>query len=421
MYIFPFIYFISLTVYLCYRHRAFDVSVYMSSLYTITSLCAIIMVVGNNLEGSGVLVDGWEPDLGFVPTILYCGLLTLTILPFSLIRVEALKKITCTHPHLLFLFVLILLAQSLLNFYLVADSTLEILNGDLSAVRESHYDAEMSFADIKAASLPGVLRYFNYLNFTTILALPLFFYYTCAEKRSLWVTIVLLFISLSGPIKAIQGADRAELILYGEMFIFCIVFFQKILTSAVKKILWICGIPFAIAAGVYFVAVSSARFEDTNEGAAGSVLQYAGQSYLNFCYFYENANPDLFYPQREMPILSHVMLNSDYSDVKEERSAKEGFFIGVFATHVGAWFLDVGLVGCIIYSSFFALICLLLIKYFNRNEFEVTEVLVLFVLATVPIFGIFYYRFHNFAIALQYLFAGLLHLMSKFKFIWKRD
>lgn len=421
MVLLPFAYFLILTIYLWYKHSTFDVSVYMSSLYTLTSFCAIILVMGNMLEGSGVLFDGWEPDLGLIPTILYCALLTITIIPFSFIRTEKLSNITNSHPLLLFFLIAILLAQALLNLYLVADSTMDVLNGDLKAIRDSHYQEEMSIADIKAASLPGPLQYFNYLNFSTILALPLFFYYTCIEKRSMWITFILLLISLSAPLKSIQVADRAEMILYGLMLIFCLIFFRNVLTSSVKRLFIWAGIPVIAIAVLYLTAVSSARFEETDEGTSGSALQYAGQSYLNFCYFYDNANPDLIYPQREFPIISHAVFKSDYGDVKEERSAKEGFFIGVFATHVGAWMLDIGLTGCIMYASFYALLCILLIKYHNRTEFDISEVLMLFILATIPIFGIFYHRFHNFTIALQYVLVGILYIMSKYKFVWKTE
>lgn len=421
MILIPFTYFLLLTLYLWYKHRTFDVSVYMSSLYTFTSFCAYVIVLGNMLEGGGILFGGWEPDLGFIPTVLYCTLLTITIIPFSFIRTEKLTHITNNHPLLLLCFVLILLAQALLNFYLVADSTLEVLSGDLNAVRESHYNDEMSIADVKAASLPGPIQYFNYLNYSTILALPLFFYYTCIEKRSLWITIILLFISLSAPLKSIQAVDRAEIMLYGQMFLFCLVFFRNVFTPSIKRLIIWGGTPLLVIFSLYLSAVSSARFEETDEGTSGSVLQYAGQSYLNFCYFYDNADPDLMYPQREFPIVSHVIFKSDYGDVKEERTAKEGFFIGVFATHVGAWLLDLGLIGCFIYSFAFALICTLLIRYFNRTTFDVSEILVIFVMATVPIFGIFYYRFHSFQISLQYICAAFLYIMSKYRFVWKTE
>ena len=363
----PFTYFLLLTCYLWLRHKTFDVSVYMSSLYTLTSFCAIILVLGHKLEGGGILFDGWEPELGMVPTILYCSLLTVTILPFSLIRTEKLTHITNNHPLILFSFVVVLLFLALLNIYLVADSTREVLNGDLQDVRNSLYAGEQTIADIKLLSMPGPIKYFCYLTPATILALPLFFYYSCIEKRPLWITSILLPISLSVPLKAIQAADRAEFILYGQMFLFCIIFFRNVITSTLKRLLiWIC-IPITAFFLLYLTAVSTARFEDREEGTAGSVLQYAGQSYLNFCYFYDNANTNLIYPQREFPIISHVLFKSDYINTKAERSAKEGFFIGVFATHVGAWLLDIGLIGCIIYTTVFALICLLIIKYYNKT------------------------------------------------------
>lgn len=421
MHFIPFIYFSALTYYFWTKSRCLDVVVYISLLYVVTSLCCVIMVEGNMLEGSGVLVDGWEPELGIIPTFLYCGLLTLTILPFRYIKAGKLSIMTNAHPLLMYGFCILLIMQALLNLYLIADSTMSVLNGDLNDVREAHYNEEMSLADIKALSMPVIVQYFNYLNYTTILALPLFFYYTCMEKRSLWLTSMLFFASLSVPLKAIQSVDRAELILYAEMFLFCVVLFQKHFTKALKRLMFFAGIPFVALGVTYLVAVSVARFDDTDEGSSGSVLQYAGQSYLNFCYFYDNANPELIYPEREIPILSRVLLNSDYSKVKAERSAKEGFFIGVFATHVGAWFLDVGMAGAIFLSVMFYLSFVLIIGYDKRRSFDVCELLIFFIYATVPIFGIFYYRFHNYQIALQYLIAGILYICSKFDIIWSKE
>ena len=82
MYFVPFIYFSALTYYFWQKNRTFDLAVYISTLFTITSLCCIIMVLGGYMSGSGVLVDGWEPNFGVIPTILYCALITITIFPF---------------------------------------------------------------------------------------------------------------------------------------------------------------------------------------------------------------------------------------------------------------------------------------------------------------------------------------------------
>ena len=218
----PFIYFLLLTSYLWIRHKTFDVCVYMSSLYTLTSFCAILLVLTNNL-GGGILFQGWEPELGVIPTFLYCFLISVTILPFSLIRTDKLTHITNNHPLILYGFVGFLLLLALLNLYLVADSTIDILNGDFKELRTSHYQGEEAVADMKLFSMPGPVKLFYQFISSTILALPLFFYYTCIEKRSLWLTCILLFISLSVPLKAIQAADRTEFILYGQMFLFCLI------------------------------------------------------------------------------------------------------------------------------------------------------------------------------------------------------
>ena len=106
MYFIPFIYFSCLTFYFWHEHRTFNLAVYISSLYVITSLCSILMITGGylNAEGGGVLVDGWEPEFGFIPTVLYCGLITLTIIPFSFIRTDKLTSIINVHPYIIYAF-----------------------------------------------------------------------------------------------------------------------------------------------------------------------------------------------------------------------------------------------------------------------------------------------------------------------------
>ena len=74
-------------------------------------------------------------------------------------------------------------------------------------------------------------------------------------------------------------------------------FVEKVMT--VVKVL---SIPIAISAVVYFVIVSDARFSKREGGAATSALQYAGQGYLNFCFFWEKANTDYITAEREFPL-----------------------------------------------------------------------------------------------------------------------
>ena len=394
----------------------------MSLLFTITSLCGALMVSGGYLSyASGVLSDGWTPEFGVIPTILYCGLITITIIPFSFIRPERLEHISNVHRIALYAFTILIVIQGLIMYYLVGGFLSDLLHGDFKFLKDSHYAGGISPADVKMLTMPFPIQFMYLLSFMTLLGLPLFFYYSCVEKRSLWLTSPLLAISVSPILRGMLIADRTEIIHYGLMFFFCIVFFQKFITAKVRNFFAIMSLPVVAVGLIYFVSVSASRFEDEEEGTGGSLLEYAGQQYANFCYFYENHNKDLYYVEREFPVTSYFLFKRQYVDTKEERTANEGFCVGVFATHVGSWFLDTGLVGSILICIFFSVICCLVIKRYQRTEFDIADVLMLFALGAVPTFGIFYYRYYTIATAFVYVAAGALYLYSKFDFIWSSD
>ena len=151
------------------------------------------------------------------------------------------------------------------------------------------------------------------------------------------------------------------------------------------------------------------------------MLEYAGQSYVNFCYFYDNHDNELYYVEREFPMTSYFIFKSQYVDTKEERSAKEGFFVGVFASHIGSWFLDTGLIGSTLISVIFAILCCLVIKRYNRTEFDIADVIMIYTLGAIPTFGIFYYRYYSFQTAIVYVAAIALYVFSKYIFVWRKE
>ena len=421
MHFVPLIYFAGLTYYFWQKHRTYDLAAYMSTLYTITSLCCVIMVLGGfmNARGGGVLIDGYEPDFGIIPTVLYCGLITITILPFSFIRPEKLEHIGNVHRYILYAFTLLIILQGLVVIYLVGGFITDIFNGDFKALKNYGYAGDITPADAKMLTMPFPIQILYYFSFMTLLGLPLFFYYSCVEKRSLWLVAPLLVVSISPILRGVLMADRTEIIHYGLMFFFCLVLFQNFITKKVRNFILLTSLPVIAVGLTYLIAVSSSRFESEDEGAGGSMLEYAGQSYANFCYFYDNHNSELYYIERETPLISYFIFKNQYVDTMEERSAKEGFFIGVFASHVGSWLLDIGVIGATLVSLIFALIVCLVINKYNRVQFDVADLLMLFALGAVPTFGVFYYRYYTYQTAVVYAAAILLFLLSKFVIVWK--
>lgn len=421
MYFVPLIYFLGLTYFFWQKHRCVDLATYISALFTLTSLCGVLMIAGGYLSGSGVLADGWDPEFGFVPTILYCSLITLTIYPFSFIRPEKIVHISNIHRYAIYAFSFFIILQGLAVAYLVGDFLSDLLNGDFKFLKDSGYAGDITPADAKMMTMPMPVQVMYLLCSMTLLGIPLFFYYSCIEKRSLWLSVPVLAASISPVLRGILSADRAEIMHYGLMFVFTLILFQKHLTKAVKRFLATASVPVLLIGMVYVVAVSSSRFEDTNEGTGGSMLEYAGQPYANFCYFYDNHNADLYYFEREFPLTSYFVYKSQYTDTKDERGAKEGFFIGVFATHVGSWLLDAGTIGCSVICMLFFIICCWVIKQYNRDEFDIADVLMIFVLGAVPTFGIFYYRYYSIATAFIYVPTIILYVLSKFVVVWKQE
>lgn len=413
----PFVFFLLLTVFFAWKHGLFDVCVYMSALHMLTSVMAIFIVYGNLMGDGGILYGNSDANFGVVPTLLYCVMLGVSILPFSLLYGRDLKRISIRAEWSVDALSWVLIAVSFLNLYLVADSTLDILQGDLAAVRQSLYDGQQSPAQIKSETLPFALKFLYYFNHSTLLALPLFFYNLCLRQKPWWLNGLLLFASLSVPLAGIQVADRTEFVFYGLMVIFCLLFFRPFFTRRIKRVLLLVGSPIVLIAVAYVTAVSQSRFDDKGKSSSfDRNIQYAGQAYPNFCFFYDKANFDYVAIEREFPLFSHYVLKQDSdADRRSARTGKQGFYISVFASFIGDIMLDIGPLGMVIWVIYYALLCLMVLRRARREEFDISEVLLIFWLSIVPIFGIFYYRFYFFTHTFALLLVLAMRFFSRYK------
>jgi oligosaccharide repeat unit polymerase len=389
----------------------------MAGLYAFTSLLGIIVVLGDLLDDGGILFDNYDIQFSPIATLLYCGLITWGILPFSMLYKKDLKIITTPNPTIVLALSIFLIIIAFINLYLVADSTVEILSGDLSTIRTDHYNGIESPAQVKAQSMPFVIKFLYYFNTSTLLAIPLFFYYLCFSKKPWWFKGLLLFTSLSMPIAGIQTADRTEMVFYAMMFLSCLILFHKFLSAKIKRIMRYLTIPIALAMIVYFGAVTEARFSKRESGTVGNLAQYAGQNYLNFCYFWEKANYDHITAERELPMTYHYVFKIDNDDYRRSiRSGQQGFFMSVFASYIGDIMLDLSPIGMIAWCTFFFLIMTIILKRPHREELSVGEYMVYFVFSAIPIFGIFYYRYMSFPYTFMLITVALVYFTDKYDF-----
>lgn len=420
MVVVPFLFFTALTVYWWRKHGGLDICVYMAALYAFTSLFAIVIVAGDMLGGGGINFDYSDLELGVAPTLLYCFFICLCILPFSMVYGKELKNIGSRMPLLIDALSVFLILEALLNFYLVADSTLEILSGDLSTVRSDHYEGIMSPAEVKAMSMPAIVKVFYYFNAATILALPIWFYNITFRRKPWWFNTLIIFASLSMPLAGIQAADRTECVFYAMMFVYCFIFFGKFFTKKIRRRITVFSCTLAVLVVAYLAAVSIARFEKREGGTGTGLVQYTGQGYLNFCFFWEHGKFDYISPEREFPMTWRYAFHvSNSPERRAERTGEQGFFMSVFASFIGDIMLDLSPLGMIIWTTYYFLICCMLVGRAHREDMDISEVLVLFMAAAVPVFGIFYYRLHNLSSTLTILLALAVYFLSRHKLVYK--
>lgn len=420
MFILPFIYFAFLSYYLYRKQEGMTISVYMSMLYTFTALCAVIDVVCEFLgQDGGILYDNTNAEFGFIPTVIYCAVLTATIWPFTRFNTTCIDKVHLENPRVFDIFGIFIIFLSLLNLYLVADSTMDILNGNFAEVRKSMEAGEESLAQIKAQSLPFGISYIYLLNVVTIFGLPLAFYNFSKKRMPWWFNMLLLFASLSQPIAGIQTADRTEAAFLGMMAVFTLVLFWRKISTKIKISLGILSLPIIIAVGVYVSMVSNDRFEKTYNGPAVSLMQYVGQNYINFCYFWEYAKSDYTATEREFPLLNRILTGTvNDGDRRNERSAEQSFYISVFPSFIGDLYIDLTFAGMLLWVLAFIAICYRFIPDTEDPDTKVQagDYLIVFLLGIIPTFGIFYYRFHTFKSTLMIIIVVIVVALSKYSF-----
>lgn len=398
MYLIPVVFFVSLFLWFWKKHQGIDICTYMTLLYVVTSIFGVFIIWKGLLGSGGILFTNEDAVFGFIPSVLFCIAIGITLLPFSLIHVREIKSITIRAPWAIDALSLVLMALSLVNFYLVVDSMYDILSGDLGQLRQEHYAGAPSPAAIKAETMPFIVKFFFYFQQTTIVALPIFFYNVCFRKKAWWWNGALIFASLTCPIAGIQVADRTEFVFYGIMALFCVILFYHFFSKKLKRRMAMVCVPIAVLGVVYVTAVSASRFdEDSGTSPMERNIQYTGQAYINFCYFYEHAQPDFVSAERESPMFHHFFLHRDSNpERRAQRMSEYGFFISVFASFAGDIMLDIGIAGMLFWVLCYFLLAMAIIRRNHREEFDLSEILAIFMLSVIPLFGIFYYRYHSF-------------------------
>ena len=151
--------------------------------------------------------------------------------------------------------------------------------------------ADDAYLDTAQSRLVGPLRFisnvFAVMNSISPIMFMFFFYSICFLHKKWWFNMIILLSSLGTIIASIIGIDRSMVFYFIiEMFL-AYVIFKRYIPKKKKIYIYLFGGLILFGAVSYMVMLTMSRFgQGDNDIAKSSVIDYAGQSFIYFCFFF---------------------------------------------------------------------------------------------------------------------------------------
>lgn len=395
----PFVWFALLSIYQYRKNKGIDIACYIALIYCVSALFSILMYTYG--------ISSVEKKISTFATFVYCGLLTLCILPFSIhsnvlishIRPIKNSQIIKNLAWFCFLFFLI-------STYMSFDSLYNVLTGDFNEIRIAHYEG---FGEtIWIAKLPSALRYPVYyidMFFGSPWILEFFAFYSIfIQKLPKKYGLLFLISSLIGITRNLIDAGRSDIIYWFLGLGACIVFFRPFYVNQVwrslRKYLLIL-----ISLFSFFIYTSTtSRFGESEGsgqlgGAESGFVSYAGQAYPNFCYFFDNFTCPKPSMEVIFPYIYQTIYNTNGGIVGKQKqlSLLTNYELGVFYTFIGQIAVTSNNYIAIGYCLLFSLLAMFCVSKTSRTNISLFKAYLYMALASVLFLGLFshYYGIAN--------------------------
>lgn len=403
----PFIYFTILFIFIYIRNK-FDVSAYIVTLYIITSFFSILI---HHLDFQPLS----KYNLSITPTLVYCGLITLAIYPIFKFNSNTIKGVSFVSTKFIniityfyfFSFVILLIAYK-------DDIIFRFTFGDFAEMRGDD--------DLGLKRYPGIIESFLLLirafAHSSYIMIFIFFFSISFLRKSVIFNLMSIIGSLPVVVIGVLGIDRSKTFFWIIILGLCMVFFWKYIER--KKKIKIIPIISAILLLViiYMSLVTNSRFGERDTGNKGGVITYAGQSYINFCYFWDNfENPGGFSTKYLFPA-THYWIIGDYEGTvpyQKELHLKTMKDPGVFYSYLGSFLVDSNKPGPFIFTFLYLFLCSLAFRK-KQGIIRFERLLYGFLLLIIPACGIIVYIYTSYYMTFSMVvWIFLLKLLSSRK------
>lgn len=391
----PFIYF-GLWFFVEFRKRGLDVYSFILLLYTIISLFSILLDVSNAYTTDSC---PQMPTLGVIAPFVYIILLTICIHPFSKFNSNYIKQFAGSINEKRFNLVVYLYFGMFLTVLLVSATRIqEILTSNaLAEIRYEMYTGEaVSFYD----HLSGLPRYIcaicSVLGPSSFIMILFFFIGLTHFHKGVLFSIITLCDSLTMLLIAINIVDRSNFAYWGLTFVMCYVLFRKRLTKEAKRKFYILALVLVSLFLAYLVVVTVSRFGEREGGALGGIYLYLGQSYINFCNFF---NYLIFEVPHKPEVVLFPNINTfflkgpSYFEFAEKIRPLYHHGVAVFSTFIGLIMSVSGLLVTVLYCLIYGYIVRLVTKRPRPNSISIKKMILFWVVVLNPVLGLFGYYY----------------------------
>lgn len=394
----PFVYFFLLSFFIYYRNgKHIDVAFLISIMFAFSALVGMYLVAFN-------LADVWCVFHGYETveaTVVYCGLITLCMIPFIRLSSSSIKLKPIKNPEWLkvtavasFIWIMVLIVFNFSHLLLA-------LTTDVGALIKQGLVEDLDPTE----SLPIILKYpakfCNYLFRCFWIFVFLAFYSRYVQRMPKYYMFMLLVASLSGPLIGMLGGDRSKTVYWILALIFCFSFFKNQIEKKEKRrLIYIMSI-FLTLAVLYLIFQTEARFSEkanlataTASASQNSIILYLGQPYINFCYFYEQNASNYHFYGILFPFFTSLaggMVGG--VAIQQYLTLTTGNFTGVFYTFLGQIMVAAGSGTMFVFSIVFTIAAILSLK--KRKTYNLLDGYVYMAFASVLFLGLFGYYYTN--------------------------
>ena len=416
----PFIYFSILFIVLYLKNKKIDIACYTILIYAVSSFFSILIDF-YRLRG----FDTLHYDISFEATFVYCSLLTLCIIPISLYSNAKIKYIEPIR-NIRFLkgFAWFCAIYFLFNLLMSISDIIFILTSDMGELRNFLYKSEFSAGWIGHFN-PIVRLPFAFMNM--LMGCPWIFMllgFFSFFIQKLPVKYMLLFFigSLLGPINSIIGVDRSGMAYYLISLGACYLIFTPYMDKSQKRKITVALSVLVAFIVLYLTTLTNSRFEESDggklSGSIASLVSYFGQSFINFCYYYDTfrtPDPSL---QLIFPFTYQYFIGTEHAGgvgMQEYLSLLSGKSLGVFYTFMGQISTTAGNVSMIIYCFIVFVLSMILINRKRTFVANLKQLFFYYLFSSICFLGLFGHYYgsssHTFSVV---IFSFIIPYLMKY-------